>query len=843
MAGKIIDSQEFIDKQIIPELKKLNSTLLELAETQSKIKKSVSQSAKSHSELKNSANSLAQAEKRLSAADKELISIAKRSQKVTKETVKAQLDLTEKRKKYREELQKEAGATKKSTSFTQKLSGAFKLAAIQVTAALAALKGIIEGAKKYIALVKEVNKQTSQTAATFQLTKEEAKGLTTEIRTIATAFDKEFNDVLKSANILSKEFGLTGSEALDLINKGFEKGADVNGEFLELLKEYPAQLSAVGFNAEQAIAVITQTEQAGVFSDKGLDAIKEAGIRLRELTPATKDALNAIGLSSKEIEIALADGSKTLFDVIKEVSGQLDTLPPQSAEVGTAIADIFGGAGEDAGLRFLKTLKNIDTDLNNVESTLSETEQAQIRLRKEWETLRTSTVGGGGVLSQITNAIADLLENINKLRVSGGALAASFTTLFSLIKTNFQLLGTFFKTVLEPFKLVIRAINAIQNEGLKGLRTAFKQTKDSAIGNFTDMYGNLKQSGQNIVNSYKGQQQEMVDANAEANLQIEENTKNSYNKQNAAIAEALNQRKNDLKNQAVELASIQAEKLANDNVLQAEQDAVVLENRKLFNEKYLELEKEKQEGIQILDDETAEKIQDNANTIAEIGNTLFEIQSNLNQKALNDLETQKQHELSLVAGNAAKEEQINKKYAAKEAQLKKEQAQDEKNAAIFSAIINTAIGITGALATQPTILGIILAALVAASGAVQIAAIQSEPLPQFAKGVKDFEGGKAIVGEKGTEIISTPDGMSYLTPDKPTLVNLPKGSDVIPHGEINGYSLKNNIDLKPLIESNKRLEKAIINKPVPEQTMTGRGFVYANRKANSIHKYKQDFFE
>lgn len=54
-------------------------------------------------------------------------------------------------------------------------------------------------------------------------------------------------------------------------------------------------------------------------------------------------------------------------------------------------------------------------------------------------------------------------------------------------------------------------------------------------------------------------------------------------------------------------------------------------------------------------------------------------------------------------------------------------------------------------------------------------------LAKYAFGTKSHPGGKAIVGDGGKrEVIITPDNKAYLTDDKPQLVDLPKGTKVIP---------------------------------------------------------------
>jgi len=86
------------------------------------------------------------------------------------------------------------------------------------------------------------------------------------------------------------------------------------------------------------------------------------------------------------------------------------------------------------------------------------------------------------------------------------------------------------------------------------------------------------------------------------------------------------------------------------------------------------------------------------------------------------LDNQMNKELKAAEGNEKKQEQIRKEYGEK-----------KKNAAILSAIIDTAMGVITAIAQNPppSPIGIISGAIVAAAGAVQIATISQQ---QFADG-------------------------------------------------------------------------------------------------------------
>lgn len=119
---------------------------------------------------------------------------------------------------------------------------------------------------------------------------------------------------------------------------------------------------------------------------------------------------------------------------------------------------------------------------------------------------------------------------------------------------------------------------------------------------------------------------------------------------------------------------------------------------------------------------------------------------------------------------AAKNAEVEKK----KAELMTKQAKFEKAMNIAQTIMATSLAVTKALPN------LILAGWVGAMGAVQLAAIIAQPIPKYAKGTKDHKGGLAIVGDGGKqEGVITNKGL-WVTPDKPTLVDLPKHAVVVP---------------------------------------------------------------
>lgn len=110
----------------------------------------------------------------------------------------------------------------------------------------------------------------------------------------------------------------------------------------------------------------------------------------------------------------------------------------------------------------------------------------------------------------------------------------------------------------------------------------------------------------------------------------------------------------------------------------------------------------------------------------------------------------------------------------KKADLQTRQARFQKTMDITQTIAATALAVTKALPN------LVLAALVGAMGAAQLAAIIAQPIPKYAKGTDYHPGGLAIVGDAGKHEAIISGGKAYITPDTPTLMPIPKGAEVLP---------------------------------------------------------------
>lgn len=173
-----------------------------------------------------------------------------------------------------------------------------------------------------------------------------------------------------------------------------------------------------------------------------------------------------------------------------------------------------------------------------------------------------------------------------------------------------------------------------------------------------------------------------------------------------------------------------------------------------------------QERLKIADEEKVQKEQlllFAFQAASQIAGSLLEVTRNANDAELQSLQerldkgliSQKQYDLQVRA-------------------IKRRQAQQDKQLALFQAVVDGAAAINKAFRDGGLPLSILVGLLVAA----QVAAIASKPIPAFKKGTKNAPKGPALVGEAGPELLYTKGRLEYA--HKPMVVDLERGDKVIP---------------------------------------------------------------
>lgn len=242
-------------------------------------------------------------------------------------------------------------------------------------------KAVLDVEAKYFKLRGEIQKLTGAVGL-------ELDAITENTVALGAVFDAEQDELIRAQNVLMKQFGVSANQAFEILQKGFLSGANAQGDLLDSISEYSTQIKDSGGDAEDLIRILDKSGKQGIFSDKGIDVVKEFGLRIREQTKTTKESLEAAfgkGFTDKIFK-GVSNGSITTLEALEQVSQKMGDTTIPTEKLQTVIADTFGGAGEDAGLAYIQSLKDITKETGNLvdaSNPLVESQQRQLAIQKE----------------------------------------------------------------------------------------------------------------------------------------------------------------------------------------------------------------------------------------------------------------------------------------------------------------------------------------------------------------------------------------------------------------------------------------------------------------------------
>ena len=367
------------------------------------------------------------------------------------------------------------------------------------------------------------------TRLTREFTGYTGKALETMRNSIAATADtmgKDFNDVLATADNLMANYHLSGEEAMKVINDGFASGADLSGDMLNKIQQYAPTFHDAGIGADQLVAILQQT-RSGIFSDKGLDIITMASKKIREMSTATSASLDAIGISSKQVQQELSNGTKNTFDIIQQVASKMKDFGADSQQVGDVLKNVFGKQGAAAGIQLIEQLDTMTTDIEEVKKQTGEwgeTQLENIKLHKELNTYLSSMFDmsqhgfeemiekgkmfGTKVLVQIMkglfNTINYFIDWYNESLLLRGViqtLGAAFRGVWSAVKGVANLIIDAMKQVGRSLKGALDILEGIVTFDLSKAQQGFKEIFD--LSKFIkEGWKDIKQTGADFGNAF-----------------------------------------------------------------------------------------------------------------------------------------------------------------------------------------------------------------------------------------------------------------------------------------------------------------------------------------------------
>jgi hypothetical protein len=582
------------------------------------------------------------------------------------------------------------------------------------------------------------------------------------------AFEVVADAVIKTVGFLGKAYSAV-AEFLGITPKG---SADRFVEAEKLKQKAILETRTLNEDASKQEAIIA--EQREIIADKEeytykqrVDALKIAGEAEKQLA-SDRQKIAEMNLEALQAEAALDDNNAEMNDKISAAIVAVNNAKKESANVGRKLA-------REGATLARENRAEIKAEANAFKAAEKEKADA----KKE-------------AAQKILNASRMLKDSELAIMIEGEAkqIAISdenFKRQLEDLEKNGQLTKELQSNLETAHQMDLQKI---KDDFAKQAKEKDEADMDKYLANFES---NLKKETDILALNLKQKENDLKKEFSFGKLSRKEKADALLKLQDGAAKEA-NEKSIEFLQKELANAELTADKRAEfsnrlkDLQVQNENavlDATIEANDKKVEADKLAAEKRKEIGRQIFDagmDLFASigdfQKQQSENRLEEIekeqaaNDEMFaNRQANLDNSIMSD-ETRAMAQKKIDEDQAKRQNEIADKIQAE----KIKQAKWEKAQALVSAITSTANAVISALGVAPP-LGFILAALVGAAGAIQIATIASQKIPAYKDGTLSTKNEIALWGEERTEIAVTRAG-DIMFAEKPTVSKFDAGTRI-----------------------------------------------------------------
>jgi TP901 family phage tail tape measure protein len=307
-------------------------------------------------------------------------------------------------------------------------------------------------------------------------------------------FGADVNESVRAADQLMKQFGISSEQAFDLIAQGYQKGLDKSGDFLDTLNEYSVYFETLGYDAEGFFNTLIAGSESGAFNmDKVADAIKEFGIRTKDMSESSRQGFEALGLNADEMFKKFAQGGETAQKATQEVFKRLGELKDPLLR-NTIGVQLMGTQFEDLEADTILALGNIQDKVNATGDTLNKI--AEVR----YDSIGEAFQGIGrnlqtAMIEPIQQHLLPLLNDFAQFIMSNMPQIKSF------ISTTFQVISDVIGGTIDVVKKVISAFS----DANTSTNSSFSQIKENIsfiIENIKGIFSDFAKFAKDIWKKY-----------------------------------------------------------------------------------------------------------------------------------------------------------------------------------------------------------------------------------------------------------------------------------------------------------------------------------------------------
>ncbi|WP_423060229.1 phage tail tape measure protein [Bacillus thuringiensis] len=199
--------------------------------------------------------------------------------------------------------------------------------------------------------------------------------------------ESDVNEVTRGAAQLMGRFGLSGQQAFDLLAQGSVKGLNYSNELFDNLSEYGPLFHEMGFSADGMFTILINGSKNGAYNlDYVNDVVKEFGIRVKDGSKSTTEAMGQMSKETQKVWKAMLEGKATSKDVFNAVLNELRTTDDQIKVNQLGVA-LFGVKWEDLEATTMLSLNNMETGLGNYSGAMNKMVDGYDTSAKQWKSV------------------------------------------------------------------------------------------------------------------------------------------------------------------------------------------------------------------------------------------------------------------------------------------------------------------------------------------------------------------------------------------------------------------------------------------------------------------------
>lgn len=301
----------------------------------------------------------------------------------------------------------------------------------------------------------EVNDALIQCKSTLRdVSDEDLQTVTTNALMLSDTFGADVNESIRGTNALMEGFGLSATEASDLLTAGMQRGLNYTDELGDNLSEYSVRWGEAGMSASEYFSLLEAGTSNGAYN------LDKVGDYLNEFLTALSDgrmeeSIGSFSEGTQEVFENFKNGSATAEDMLQAVLGDLTQMPNEYDKAALA-STLWSSLGEDNAMGMIESLAGVQDSFGDVAGAAQQAQEAAsdsfaVKSQEAMRELQGSIEPLGEPLLNIATNVAGVVKSFSEwfagIGEGGQTAVLAIATITAAIGPVLSTVGTVVDTV------------------------------------------------------------------------------------------------------------------------------------------------------------------------------------------------------------------------------------------------------------------------------------------------------------------------------------------------------------------------------------------------------------